>query len=116
MQLNLLKNFILNNPDLDRLEGMLIDFNVFETLDIVAAEIRHSNVLGWILNPSANHGLGDYFLRRFLKQLLAGINLDSSEFITVFDIEMFSLSNVEIRREWSAIDLLILIDEGEAKG
>jgi hypothetical protein len=52
-----LEQFILNNPDLDRLEEMLSDFNLFETLDLVNAEIRHSNVLSWLLNPNENHGL-----------------------------------------------------------
>ena len=33
----LLENFILNNPELDRLENMLSQFNVLETLNIVNA-------------------------------------------------------------------------------
>ncbi len=43
--LDVLENFILNNPELDKLENMLSLFNVFETLNIVNAELRHSSVL-----------------------------------------------------------------------
>jgi hypothetical protein len=57
-----LKNFILNNHDLEKLESMLLDFNVFETLNIVKNEIRHSNVLSWLLKPNANHGIVYIFL------------------------------------------------------
>ena len=34
-KLKLLDQFILNNPELEKIEGMLSDFNVFETLDIL---------------------------------------------------------------------------------
>ena len=50
-KLKVLEDFILNNPELDKLEGMLDHFNVFETLKMVHTEIRHSNVLSWLLNP-----------------------------------------------------------------
>ena len=61
-----LEKFILNNPELDKLESMLSDFNLFETLNLVNTEIRHSNVLSWLLNPNENHGLGTYFLNIFI--------------------------------------------------
>ena len=41
----ILENFILNNPELDQLENMLSQFNALETLNIVNAELRHSNIL-----------------------------------------------------------------------
>jgi hypothetical protein len=43
--IKLLEDFVLNNPELEKLENMLDQFNVFETLNVVNAEIRHSNVL-----------------------------------------------------------------------
>ena len=53
----LLEDLILNNPELDKLENLLGVFNIFETPDIVNAEIRHSNVLAWLFNPESNIGL-----------------------------------------------------------
>ena len=106
----ILERLILNNPDLDRLEGMLSDFNLFETLNLVNAEIRHSNVLSWLLNPYENHGLNNYFLNIFLKNFISE-NKTSIENLNVFDIEMFNYTDVEIRREWKNIDILIIVNE-----
>jgi len=109
-----LEKFVLNNPELERLEGMLDTFNVFETLKIVNVEIKHSNFLAWLLNPNENHSLDSYFLRQFLKTFYSeNKELIDSE-LSLFDFEIFDYSDVEIRREWRNIDLLILI-RGEGK-
>ena len=105
-----LERFILNNPELDRLEGMLGEFNLFETLNLVHAEIRHSNVLAWLLNPLGNHGLGTYFLNLFLKHFISE-NKTLIDNLTVFDIELFNFNDVEIRREWRNLDILVIIKE-----
>ena len=106
----ILERLILNNSELDKLEGMLSDFNLFETLNLVNAEIRHSNVLSWLLNPYENHGLTHYFLNIFLKQFISE-NKTAIENLNVFDIEMFNYNDVEIRREWKNIDILIIVNE-----
>lgn len=41
-------------------------FNPFDVLRYADYEIRHSNVLQWLLNPAQNHGIGDSFLSGFL--------------------------------------------------
>ena len=42
-------------------------FNVFSALDICSDEMRlHSRLLATLLNPKANHGLGNEFLKLFL--------------------------------------------------
>lgn len=108
-----LEEFVLNNPDLDKLERMLETFNVFETLNMVNVEIKHSNFLAWMFNPNENHSLGSYFLKQFLKTFYSiNKSLINSE-VSLFDFEIFDYSDVEIRREWNNIDVLILIrDEG----
>lgn len=107
----LLEKFILNNPDLERLEDLLSQFNIFETLNIVNTEIRHSYVLAWLLNPNANHGLGVYFLKKFLKYLISNNKRSLDPEISVFDFEIFDLSSVEVRREWQNIDLLLILED-----
>ncbi len=51
-QIETLEKFLLDNPEFEKLEGLLSQFNVFETLRMVNTEIRHSNVLAWLLTPS----------------------------------------------------------------
>ena len=95
-----LERFLLENPELERLEGLLIQFNIFETLNIVQVEVRHSNVLAWLLDPISNHGIGSYFLQNFLKIFISKNKSALSDILTVFDIEMLNFGDVEIRREW----------------
>ena len=42
------------------------DFNVFDVLQYAEFEIRHSNVLAWLLQPEESHRIGRLFLDRFL--------------------------------------------------
>lgn len=51
------------------LENELEAFNLFKVLRVDEFEIRHSNVLGWLLDPLQNHKLGDAFLRGFLNEV-----------------------------------------------
>ena len=111
----LLEDFILKNPELDKLEKLLGIFNVFETLDIVNAEIRHSNVLAWLFNPNSNHGISEYFLKQFLKYFISQNKEYIEANISLFDFEIFEYSDVEIRREWNNIDLIIILNEHSKK-
>ena len=102
------EDFLLRNDDLDRLESIVSEFNIFEVLGIRDAEIRHSFVLAWLLDPNANHGFRDLFLRSFLKYLFYN-NRDSIRGgVSFFDVEVFNFDDIEIRREWNKIDLLII--------
>ncbi len=40
--------------------------NVFDVLNLIGNEDRHTDFLAWLLDPARDHGLGDGFLRRFL--------------------------------------------------
>jgi hypothetical protein len=50
----------------ERQFGLGSRFNLFEAVNIVRQEIRHSNFLAFLLNPAEAHGLGDKFLRALL--------------------------------------------------
>ena len=98
---------LLNDIDFDKLELGLKTPNIFQILSVARTEIRHSNFLGWLLNPNGNHGLGRLFLTKFLR------GVSTSEIATEldeFDIETLNFNNVEIRREWRNIDLLLIFD------
>lgn len=77
---------------------------MFEILKISRAEIRHSNMLSWLLNPKENHGLGDSVLRGFIGFIATIITED------IFDVLMDCYS-FSIQREWCNIDLLAVSSE-----
>ena len=73
--------------------------NIFKVLKITKTEIRHSNMIAWLLNPNENHNLGDSFLRLFLKS----IGDDKST-----AAESNELRSFEVYRERKHIDLLLV--------
>lgn len=54
----------------------------FDFMGVVGAsraEVRHSAMVAWLLDPSAGHGLGDRFLRAFLARAFPGQPMDGFE-------------------------------------
>jgi hypothetical protein len=109
----ILEDFILNNKELGKLESQLAQFNIFETLNAVKAEIRHSAVLAWLLQPSANHGCGEYFAKLFLKYIFSTNRNALDSKLSIFNFESFDYSDLEVRREWNNIDLLLVSEENK---
>ena len=104
-----LEKFVLDSEELARLDELTSQFNLFEALGIVRQEIRHSNFLAWLMNPSQAHGLGDSFLKAFLmktsvKARMSGIK----KTISPVDVDVWDLTETEIRREWRNIDILLV--------
>jgi hypothetical protein len=98
---------LLNDLDFDKIELELRTPNIFQILNISRTEIRHSNFLSWLLDPNGTHGLGKLFLTKFLRELATSeIATDLDE----FEIEELNFNNVELRREWRNIDLLLIFD------
>ena len=65
-----LDKFLLNIDCLDALNCGSDIPNVFDVLRISRNEIRHSNILAWLLDSSGNHGLEDSFIREFVKSII----------------------------------------------
>jgi hypothetical protein len=61
-----LEALVVNNRDLEELEALLDQFNIFEALGAVRVELRHSDFLSFLLNPHQSHGLGDTLVKRLL--------------------------------------------------
>ncbi len=104
-----LDEFLVENDDLQALEALLRQFNLFEALGAVRSELRHSDFLAFLLSPSEAHGLGDQFLCRLLQRAL--ISTEVAQPVTAAEIGVLDFDDVEVRREWANIDILIL-DEG----
>lgn len=104
--------FVVNNDDLVKLEALLSRFNIFRVLRAARNEIRHSNMLAWLLDPAESHGLGDLFLRRWLMQVLH----DAAESAESFDklpspieVDVLDIEYVDVAREKANIDLLLVV-------
>ena len=104
---------LILDDDLKRLEDLLAEFNLFDVLDIRHRELQHSAFLAWLLDSRGSHRLGDYFLRRFLSEAAREAQERGIDCPTPFDVDGWSLSDVEVAREHNHIDILVI---GEADG
>lgn len=102
-----LEHFLTGNDDLERLEALLVEFNVFEAVGVVRQELRHSDFLSFLLDPQQPHGLGDSFAKRFIQQAVSNATLGSLPLRPV-DVALMDLSGMAVRREWQNIDVLLL--------
>ena len=99
---------LLLSEDLEELNSLTNTFNIFNTLKLQNNEIRHSNFLSWLMTPYENHGVGDYFLKEFLKIALREHSTNKNINVTLSDIIFNDFSDAEIRREYKNIDILII--------
>ncbi|MCH9808494.1 MAG: PD-(D/E)XK nuclease family protein [Alphaproteobacteria bacterium] len=101
------ESLFINNYALDRVDAYLKRFNPIKTMGMQRMEIRHSAILGWLLDPQESHGLGDQFLKSFLA---AAMRDESGEDLSMIALEISQsdLMDAEVRREWRNIDLLVL--------
>ncbi len=104
MELEKFEDLFVNNPDFYKIQAHLNRFNPIRIMRMEAQEIRHSNILSWLLNPSGNHGLGDEFLKSFLSEIFKGAHEKS---ISSLDLISEDLSESQIKTEWNRIDILI---------
>ena len=104
-----LEKFVLDSEELARLDELTSQFNIFEALGLVRQEIRHSNFLAWLMNPAQTHGLGDSFLKGFLFKTSVKARMPGIEkTISPVDVDVWDLTETEIRREWKNIDILLV--------
>ena len=107
-----LQNLILDR-DFERLEDQLAEFNLFDVLGVEHKELQHSALLAWLLNPRGSHGLGDYFLRKFLSDLAREATLRGTTSITPITVDGWKLDDVEVVTERHHIDVLVIAPTDE---
>lgn len=103
-----LQDFLLDIDCLDELFPWVAKFNIFDVLKISRTEIRHSNVLAWLLDANENHGLGDMFIREIMQTL---VEEDDSGKYDVFRLLLLDFHSFTVYREWNNIDIMLLSDE-----
>ncbi len=91
-----LEDFV-SDQKLAKLESKLKIFNILEIFKIKFSETSFSAFLAWLLNPSENHGLGDYFLKYFLINSVKS-NPETAK-IKVMDIDSLDLNDAIIKTE-----------------
>lgn len=104
-----LNSLVVNCAELREVERLLGNFNLFRVLRFEHGEIRHSNVLAWLLQPEESHGLKDLFLRRWLMRIFHESESGSASYIDPVELDSLSIRSVEVYREWNHIDLLLRI-------
>lgn len=103
-----LKNFLLDATLLEKLENSFSNKpNIFSILKVENREIRHSNLLAWLLNPKENHNLGNAFLSKFIETFVK-INIKENKDDKLL---LINYDNIQVKREWKNIDLLLLDEE-----
>jgi hypothetical protein len=120
--------FLADNPELEALSARLSEFNVFRALKIEQVEIRHSNVLAWLLDPEESHGLWEMALRRILSNILL-LSEKTIPGLSAGNVELMDFTDIEVLRERRNIDILVVdrsnkivlffenkIHSGESKG
>ena len=103
VKLEALASFLQDIACLDRLKKYTEKVNLFDVLRVSRTEIRHSNFLAWLLDPNANHFLGDKFLRVFFTEIL---KKNKSPALETCKILSGDFSDFAVKREEAHIDIL----------
>lgn len=103
-----LVDLLLDIDCLKKLEEWTNDINLFDVLKISNLEIRHSNILAWLLNPNENHGLGDLFIRKFIIGIAQKRNRRCRD---GFDLLLQNFYSYQVFREKDHMDIVLYSQE-----
>ena len=76
------------------------EFNTFDVLRYAEYEIRHSNVLAWLLDPGQTHGIGRAFLDWFLGKVNKSISDRGAQ-------------RVRVERELHFVDVTVFMESDQ---
>ncbi len=100
-----LQGFLLDTQCLDELIPWTSKFNLFDVLKISKTEIRHSNILSWLLNPNENHNMQDLVIRGVMEHLIK----NSPTFtVDIYEILVMDFHTFNVYREQDFIDILLV--------
>lgn len=103
-----LKNFLLDIDCLEQLNEWTGKFNMFDILKISRAEIRHSNLLAWLLTPYENHGLYDSVIKGVIQYAVTSMSNNDTD---IFSTLLMDYRSFDVLREWHHIDLLAVSEQ-----
>ena len=102
------ESLLINNPRFADIEAYISRFNPIRVMKMESMEIRHSAILGWLLDPQGSHGLGDDFLKAFLSEALSG--RDGADPVSALDVLREDFSTARIKVEKQSIDLFVQLE------
>ncbi len=82
------------------------EFNTFDVLRYADYEIRHSNVLAWLLQPDESHGIGGEFLKWFVEHYNGKVGSEAA--VPVPSVS--EANDVRIVRELSNVDVSVFLE------
>ena len=85
------------------------EFNAFDVLRYAEYEIRHSNVMAWLLDPGETHGIGRGFLEWFLGQARLPGNLPANI------VRGDGGQTVRVERELHYVDVMIFLESDQGR-
>lgn len=103
-----LKDFLLDISCLNALDNWKDEVNIFDVLKVTNTEIRHSNILAWLLDPNENHGIGDSFLKEFITKI---VQRCSEDMCNPFDVLLQDFYTYQVYREANNMDIVLLSKE-----
>lgn len=94
----------------EQLKPWLDNNNIFKILKIDNFEIRHSEFLSYLMDPSNGYGWKDEFLKKFLIKI---IDKDTNNNFTIdeFDIILKDFNDIKVYREKWNIDILLVSEK-----
>src|SRR3990167_930900 len=87
-----LEQLLADPSGIEEIEKRISTFNVFEATGAVRRELRHSDFIGFLFDPSETHGFGDAFYKIFCDRTCIGVSHSPV---------------VVVSREWEHIDILV---------
>lgn len=103
-----LQRFLLDIDCLDQLDEWAGKFNLFDVLKITRTEIRHSNLLAWLLTPNENHGLNDNIIMGFIQYAISSFVSNEHDIINTL---LMDFQSFVVYRELHNIDILAKSDK-----
>lgn len=104
-----LEEFLKDIEVLQKVEDKVSTFNVFDILGVVNNELRHSNMLRWLMTPSESHGLDDLFMEKLVKKAIEVDNIPMKQYDSL-NILLNDYSDLAVYRESNNIDILAVSD------
>lgn len=104
-----LKEYVDNSISFNYLKNYYNSLDVADIFGVSDMEIKHSNFLKWILQPSEENSLSYFPIRQLLKLIQSNIDSIWDEYnkFKQLDLEKSTIANVDVVREKHNIDFVI---------
>lgn len=89
-----------NSIEFEKLHSRFNRFNPFKILKVDKFEIRHSNMISWLLDPNGNHHLSSFFVNKLLSKTF--VKIENEDLISEYNfikLHKQSLQDLEVFRE-----------------